>query len=201
MADDYLISYPRSGNTWLRYCIEIVSGRPTNGAMDNPKDKLAHLIHPGEDFILHKEHTWPDNINKAILLVRNYKECLLRHQDGRPMRDGFFKKLTSGKSNDYIGLIKLFDEFKGKKLLVYYEDLLDTPIWQMNKVCEFLSLPEKVITEKDRQDCLKIYTKSQTKGEHKIFHSLKLGAEAQKWDESLQSRWPKLFNKYLERYI
>ena len=26
---NFLVSYPRSGNTWMRYCVELLSNQPT----------------------------------------------------------------------------------------------------------------------------------------------------------------------------
>ncbi|MBY0110246.1 MAG: hypothetical protein K2X90_03995 [Candidatus Babeliaceae bacterium] len=33
----FLLSYPRSGNTWMRYCIEVLTQRPTASFNLNPK--------------------------------------------------------------------------------------------------------------------------------------------------------------------
>ena len=68
-----LASYSRSGTNWLRYFIETISNRPTPGHLrsvfgtDYIVDR-AHRAYP----VLHK-------YEKVILVVRDYKKCMLRN--------------------------------------------------------------------------------------------------------------------------
>lgn len=96
-----LLSYPRSGNTWSRYCIEYLTKRPTGEAeylfpinrynkfMNNPINNNFEL---GVDYnrapIIKLHEYTPKYEEKKyggkylILILRNYKECILRHEMG-----------------------------------------------------------------------------------------------------------------------
>ena len=55
---NYLLSYPRSGNTWLRYCIETLSGIRTIGYLNSDlKDKgVLEKYRNDQNVILIKRH-------------------------------------------------------------------------------------------------------------------------------------------------
>ena len=78
-----LLSYPRSGNTWIRYFIEHVSERPTIGYKENYKNFDSPLLcKKYHDPIAIKRHGLikdPVEHDGLILVLRNPKECLLRH--------------------------------------------------------------------------------------------------------------------------
>ena len=72
-----LLSFPRSGNSWLRYCIESLSNQKTQGLGGRPHDIGRGIIPELRDSskpILYKRHT-TDEINtndRLIFLIRNY---------------------------------------------------------------------------------------------------------------------------------
>ena len=144
-----LWSYPSSGNTWMRFIIEYLTGCPSLGMQfKHPKDiplslqaankltpsVLAH-VDMNKPFIVYKSH-YPYPIKKSssiILLIRNFYELL---------KGDKFVKFTNN-STLYLELIVSYDHFKGKKMLIYYEDLLTNPKTEIYKLKCFFNSPEK----------------------------------------------------------
>lgn len=213
---NYIVSYPRSGNTWLRYIIEYLSNQPTNGLIDKPNkyDKLQKpLLINGDNYIAYKLHSFDPKItnrDKVILIIRNYKECIIRHnKDKRGYDFELFQKHNQGKKDDYIGMIKQYHHFNGEKMHIYYEDLIND--YHLEKICyqlcQFLDIPDSEVNnlldnlESIKKNSLCLYPRSKTKGKGPIYHSnLLKKAEAISWDMYLHINYPKLFELYLRRY-
>jgi hypothetical protein len=190
----WLISYPRSGNTFFRYVIEWITGQPTDGTCDNPNppNRLMYpLIHEGRtDFYLYKSHTWtakPED--KVIFLLRDPIEVFVRHYKSKDFET--FKKYVP----DYMKLIQRFDEHANYRQLYYYEDVINGVFdhfsyqWQGKVNRHLLHL---------KQGALKLYPGSKSKGSGHIFHSKDI--ERYKWNGYIKDQYPELFDKYLLRY-
>lgn len=208
---NYLISYPRSGNTWLRYCVEYLTTRPTNGLIGviNPNDKLQQpLIHKDKtNYILYKKHFW-DDISKddnVIVIVRDPIECFVRHnQAHRGLSTDVFKQ----QMKVYMGILENYHNFEGEGLLCYYEELITDP---ENCLMNTLSLlghhKYEVRRFCDRLDEHKIkalqhYPKSQSKGKDLNFHSKKLNKKRIDYFKTLiKQTYPLMTNTYLNRYL
>jgi hypothetical protein len=122
----YIISYPRSGNTALRYIVEVLTGSPTNGLCGprDPRDKLQlPLVHKGRtDFVAHKRHDFkgvkPEDT--VIFVVRDWVEAIVRHNEVRGLGLGQLKAWADG----YFKLVEKFDKHPGDKMLVRYDQLM-----------------------------------------------------------------------------
>ena len=161
-----LLSYPRSGNTWLRYSLECLTKRPSYAFKKANVDKLSDIklskinkkmsdpigntfpeIHTNHALFpiikLHKIENDFDLSFPLILLLRNYKECFSRH---------FHQKLSSThdktkvlieayeKEKHFFTNLNFFDKYKtNKKLLIHYEDLIENPKKIFQLVLDFLS--------------------------------------------------------------
>lgn len=214
--NNYIISYPRSGNTWLRYILEFLSEQPTNGLIGerNKYDRLQQpLLYPGENYIAHKLHSFDSEIqlmDSVLLIVRNYKECIIRHnKDKRGYDYNLFVRHNQGKHDDYIGMIKYFEQFQGHKMVLYYEDLIDSDKIPSicHQLCLFFDIPNNKIDHLIRNidvhklDALRFYPKSKTKGRTEIHHSELLSTpEKVRWDMYLYENFKDLYWKYLRRY-
>ena len=149
-----LLSYPRSGNHLVRFFIELLSEMPTFGCNENPKDIEIYKNNFSENinFNIKKEykisdcfrkfHQPPKNkyisLNKnceLILILRNPKEVLLRHNNFRLNFKGGWDSYE-----EYFKGIDFFKNFKGKKLLLYYEDIVTNKVEFINKLYDFLQL-------------------------------------------------------------
>lgn len=134
-----LMSYSRSGTNWVRYMIEFLSDRPTPGH--------TRLV-DGGNYVIDRAHKGFSVINrysKVVLLIRNYKECLVRHSLDRWKKSSSTKEFLEDRKQEqppdwYIKNIQAFDSFKFDKLLVYYEDLVSDPENQASRIAEFLDI-------------------------------------------------------------
>lgn len=145
-----LLSYPRSGNHLVRFFIELLSELPTYGDNLNKKDKEIYKnIFPEEvpfnilsEFdkkdCYFKYHIPPkQNIrpNKIILIIRNPKEVLLRHNEYKlNIQKGKFSYETYFKDIDF------YNNHKGDKLLLYYEDIMTNKTNFINTLYNFLDI-------------------------------------------------------------
>jgi len=207
----YLISYPRSGNTWTRYIIEQISKRVTIDEGRGEKTQNPILI---------KRHDFcgSENKNKGlIVLIRDYREALIRHHDQKPvdMNEVLNPRVSKNKQLSYIDILYGYDQWPAdRRLLVYYEDLMMHPEVDILRMMIFLGLwPKKEDQYKSfiediethKQSSIKNYeTKigpSITKGEDLKFHSKNISIDEQKsYDVFLKKHHPEIFFKYLDRY-
>ena len=141
-----LITYSRSGTNWLRYVIELLSGRPTPG---------HERLHGGDDFVIDRAHEGyrvASEYQRIILVVRNYKESLVRHSidEWKANKDGSHRLDVTSFLDDqsgrqppawFIENLRTYHEFTGDKLLLYYEDLMTEPETELRRLIEFLDLP------------------------------------------------------------
>ena len=169
-SDSILLSNDKSGSTWLRFCIEFLSQRPTIGPIfldkqtavidlplfsqvdykkfngyNNKKSIVAktHEILPIESFC-----SEGNKGQKLILLLRNYKELISRpdaHNDGTSRKhEQVEEKIHKLKIIDrYVEKIKFYDNFKGEKTIIFYEDLIKNFETSMKDMINFLKLGEK----------------------------------------------------------
>ena len=224
MEKVFLLSYPRSGNTWTRYIIEAVTKRQSagyGGKHDKALAKRTEIKGVDSDLapVVYKSHKYHNNeeCDGIICIVRDYKECAIRHgiaEPGNRTREEKIKrKFDTGFRGrqpdvDYIDVLMSFDEFEKPKLLVYYEDLLTQPKVEIERIAKFLGANTEDVDEfMDNYDThvqkgVKAYhDKSYSKGNDLKYHQKKASAEICEYMTStLEEKFPELFDKYLSRY-
>ena len=205
---NYLLSYPRSGNTWLRYCIEVLTNNRTIGYLgSDAKDSgVLPKNRTNEKPILIKRHETSDiKEGNLILIVRNYKEVIIRHNSVKTIMEDY----SSNNRVTYLKLLNFYHTYKGKKMIIYYEDLIDDLKNTIDKVLNFLGLEVSIDSiddffsniEEHKLKSLSIYGESKTKGKTTIYHSNKLSSdELIQWDNFLLKNNKVIFEKYLKRY-
>lgn len=129
-----LVSYPRSGNTLLRFLIEYITERVViDFNQDIPDSAIDYLakgsldVVPKNPPILRKFHMVDETLNekelvgnsKVTLIVRDYYDCIVSHA-----KRGCSKSIED-QIQDYCNLIRYYDWSKNKGCIVYYEDLVD----------------------------------------------------------------------------
>lgn len=219
--DYVLASYPRSGNTWTRYIIEWFSGRPTLGAKEpeDPSDKaisgrICGFLKKNDIPIAAKRH-YAFHLNKydfdkdIILIIRNYKESIVRHLPKVRMDKELLKKQT----NLYMEMLGLYDVMFNRKHIIFYEDLIINTNQIIKDLLKFMNIyQEEKLTlfikniEKHKQNCIDLYTDSMapsaTKGKETIHHSKRLTKTQRKeWDDYIKTKWNSLYERYLLRYL
>ena len=127
--NNILLSYPRSGNHLVRFFIELLTEIPTYGCIGSNmdieiyKNKFSENIpfnitnFDKKDCYIKYHNPSSENIhtNNLILIIRNPKEVLLRHNN---------YKLNISDYEIYFKNIDFYNNHKGKKLLLYYEDII-----------------------------------------------------------------------------
>jgi len=212
-SNTFLLSFPRSGNTWLRYIIEHTADSPTleggGGGINQPMlaQLQNHLYQYPPIFKTHFCHDVGQN-DTLILVVRDYKECIIRHAlhesnpPYRQMVDEYFKNLS------------VFDAHPNeKKLLIFYEDIVVDPKPTVEQLCHFLSQhSEQRIDsffkdfETHKEQCLALYRKkigpTVTNGQKIKFHNNEANREAiDTINHIVNEEHRELSEKYLERYL
>lgn len=206
-----LASYSRSGTNWTRYTVEWISERPTPGNV---------RLYYDADYVLDRAHqAYPvmDRYRRVILVIRGYRECLLRHLpatwDDDPDVERFLESdAVFQRPSWYIDNIAAFDRFEGDKLLLYYEDLVGDPHRSIPQLADFLDLdPTRVQRflddlETHRSESVDAYRQgghaSETEGRDTSHHAKARLTDAQmrEFDDYYRTRHPELFARYLARY-
>ena len=208
-----LVSYSRSGTNWIRYFIEYCSRQPTPGQT---------RLFEGTNYIIDRAHcAFPvlHRYARAILVIRDYRECLLRHN--RPswlatrnvstfLEDESLKQPCSW----YIRNIEAVDAFNGEKLVLYYEDLMTAPEDPFRKLGAFLGFPETTVTDfvehidDHFRASVKLYTSvshashtSSTRSTNAHAKALLSDAQVVEFDDYFREHYPELAQKYLRRYF
>ncbi len=224
----YLLCYPRSGSHWLAYTINVLTGVAIADFPQRPHLKPEAVEGPIEHTHGHDKEFWDrfdEKNDRLIYIIRNYKECLVRHYKtkGKSLRfkslkdelRGTCKVSTTKYTTDYIALLALYNRLGSQqKLLVYYEDLITSFETETIRVMAFLDVNN--MTSINLSDFLRNYdyhrknsilyyetnhAPSITRGHHLNFHSNQLEYKVRvKLDKYLQKMFPDLYNRYLERY-
>lgn len=199
----YLISYPRSGNSWMRYCIELLFHRKTIDINKDYRNKTLSQTYNLKETELAdippiiKSHKFIPTKNDAVIfLLRDFEQCISSHKyrgaKGEP-------KVMLKK---YIELLRDYDNFPGKKLLLYYEDYTNTSTFKktLEDLGTFLGEEPKNLDE-----FIKNYNHHSTLS--KKGYKDKIGGERSSKNKvsddlkSVVSKHANLKNKYLERYF
>lgn len=215
-----MLSLPRSGSNWVRYWFEYFSSENTS-----EKNILIEKNHWGQTrtlttpATLYKRHELGNDelktrdIKKLILIIRDYKECFVRHCVGTNFQTRI-KRLNNFADNLYQ-----YDSFVGEKIILHYEDFVLNTKEQMQIFLNFLKVKnewESVDIEHHRKLSLGLYESGglsyigkQTRGAPSItqgctdfhFHQKRLGDETKKNIEDwfiLNHNF--IYKKYLSRY-
>ena len=227
---NYLLSYPRSGNTWLRYCVEYLTSKHTEG-YPNDDHKFEEGIFPKfipkiskaddkgtywqgaklylneKDLpILVKRHETEcikrNEKARIIFLIRDYRECIISQTS-----------LTSGLEphiEEYLQLLRYYDEFSGDKIHIYYEDLVTNIETQVRFVLDFLEevVNDDVMSEfldtidDHHKTCRSIYGDSKSDGKSVQTHQKQLDrSELLRYKEYVVNGFPSIAKTYLSRYL
>lgn len=215
---NYFVSFPRSGNTWTRYFVEILTRKNTHGyygASSTERGILPWLV-PGTSSgvktpiseetvpILVKRHeTEGIERNKQarlLVAVRNFKECIFR--------DDNTDKNIDARLDKYIDIIDFYDKFNGDKEIIFYEDIISDDRGTIEKVLKFLNrfdeneLDEFMLNiESHKKNCMNIYAESKTDGKTARYHQDYVDKHLLKYcDEYLIKNHKHLVDKYLKGY-
>ena len=147
----FLLSYPRSGNHWVRYIIESISGFATLGARDGlgPRDTTLWIDTPlrlkvriprtRPRAIVIKRHNirkFDSNNSPLTLLVRQPGEAILSHTPDLVGKDSKIMEATDG----FIKMCTSVDERPSKVQIVYCEEFISKDVATVRSAIEELFL-------------------------------------------------------------
>jgi len=223
METVHMLAYPRSGNNWVTYCLEEMASIKTIGCSPDYTCPCTRRKHRKDIIVArshgHRQHEL-DTIAASnaglILLLRNYKECIVRHTGSEtldPVRQQMQDAAPVADNTDYIHILRFYDEYEGPRLLIYYEDLITNPRPELEKLLRFVgSFEDRTLDkfmddwQKNQARSIKNYSSisySATKGDAKTlrFHSSKFSREElSELDNWVEQEHPGLFDRYLSRY-
>lgn len=212
-----IVSYPRSGLNWLRYCIEHLTGLRTGGR--------TKLIKKGELAVYrtHDVKVQDDNDEchcpfydqqgkplhkKIVLLLRDYRESFIRITKAKEIEIPAPEEIRNGNVfhfRDYFENLKAYDQFSGKKLLVRYPDLI-SDFSEVTKILDFFELPyelKKFDLEHHRQQSFQIYDnqhKSYTKDNPYDFNFHQNGVDSETI-QAIEDFATKNYGDLVKRYL
>jgi len=160
-----LVSFPKSGSNWVRYCVEHFSGRRTPGkarrnvlVSEGPTlfdrmhfvDKrhrnvfMRSRARQGLEDYHHEDktglHGWLSTWRKdrRVREVQNRRLLLLL----RSHYESFARNRLSAPEDitGYLGNIEMFEACRRDKLVIYYHDLV-TDLTAMGRILNFLDVP------------------------------------------------------------
>lgn len=226
----FLLSYVRSGNTWMRYCLEYLTSRPSF-QRGNLKSKMNQPLAWSADFDIdcdkppiEKAHSRGE-IEKCIgnydqdllvVIVRNPKEALIRHKGNKITFNYLLEEgsgIDIGMPHVYFENLMAYESWNPKnRLLIYYEDLVASPRETLTQVLLFLNESVENIDyfmqkyDEHKKKSIAIYKrhqgKSETQGNDLLFHSKKMSTEKRKEiDGWIEQLYPEIWYTYLkDRY-
>ena len=165
-----LLSYPRCGNTLIRYFLEFVTSQATEGYLNSGLDGRSvaathkYIFLNGKLPKIYKRHVitndpidtvdgqifnQPDN--RLILLLRNPLECLIRHagyaRTANHLQETVRCDDREGCPQNYFTNIQVYDNWKGEKQIFYYEDRITAPVKYWTDLNEFVDGDIKQLQE------------------------------------------------------
>jgi hypothetical protein len=223
----YLLGMQRSGNHLTIYSLSRILNIP---CICQPIEPLIYLsknekrvikinrevylkkyLNKGSCFIQNHEPSifiadgFNDKDDKLILLLRNYRECLMRHYNENPLR-----AIQVLKKGSYLKNLNFFEKWEPKnRFLIFYEDLVVNPKRVFENLMVFLNKKKEIVepffNEKEyhKNQCYKIYEfqGGGRSGDDLLYHSKMMPEHiAINMDNFLQNQYPILWKKYLIRY-
>lgn len=212
MKNTYLLSYPRSGNTFMRYCLEHLTPYRTIGAKTKvDRDILKKEADHPQLIKTHTCNNVKDNL-PLIFILRDFYE--IRHNHGMSSYAEAMKRTIRGGTVpfDFFKNLNFFHNYQGEKILIRYEDMMtDKMGGELELLLEFLGCSKENLSEfvenldDHREKSFTFYTTSEHSHTKKS-NNPNLGRNCLSEDERkgveeiLQEVYPTLYEEYLKPY-
>jgi hypothetical protein len=155
-----LLSIPRTGNHIIRTLIELFTQYPTAGLMgldeiDCPiylrSNMNFDIIDPNQfsyykqhDVILPEPHyvLKPEEVNELIFITRHPLEIFIREDTYKSIK---YKEISYKQQfkEVYFSNLDFYHQFQGRKLFLYYEDIIEKKDETIKKVYDFLNIKQE----------------------------------------------------------
>lgn len=159
--DVFLVSYPKSGNTWMRFLVANLIRKPQYPAIDfynvhdycpeweNLSGKIQDKKNPYKIFKSHQPYN--DLFGKVVYIVRDPRDMYISycHYMLPSLKEKwdlaqFIEKFDSPYGRWSTHVASWVNSEKGNSsdfCLIKYEDMLTNPVENLRKVAEFIGLP------------------------------------------------------------
>jgi hypothetical protein len=159
-----ILSIPRAGNHIIRTFIEYFTQYPTAGLIDVDNDqpiytrsKINFDIKNKDEFIYYKQHdvmlnekhyvTQYSELNNLIFIIRDPLEIFIREDNFNNDNKHLIPYKQQFK-DVFFNNIDFYEKFNGKKILLYYEDIIQNKNETIIKLYDFLNINNKERLEK-----------------------------------------------------
>lgn len=160
--DQFLVSFPRSGNTWMRTMLAVLINPAADGDPEFTRKRIpgisisnSKIIRSQDPPRLIKSHTWyRKDIPRAVYLVRDGRDVMVSLYHYYITRQGknlsfptFFNDYLAGKygqhwhNNVESWLIHGREELNNDLLVIKFEDLKSDTYHTLERTACFLKLP------------------------------------------------------------
>lgn len=211
IKEPVLITFPRSGTNWTRYCIEYFSEKPTPGKKRIYKqDKGTSVIYRTHDIkninpvCIKNGKNKPKNFFKSIN-ESNFSKIILIIRNPLDNYVSFNKNYD--KLKNFFNNISVYDNFDGEKIIKYYEDITSDDFNHMLEIIKFIGIDYeskiKNFIEKlqyHKEESIKMYNNNwdnRTRGNRKILST----NEKKIILNIIKKEYTYITKKYLYRYI
>lgn len=212
-----LLSYPRSGSHLCRFFIELLTEEPTISKFSkrdtpiykNRFDKeipfnindnfneanCYHFYHSLKNCKNKIDNSYNMIDNKLIIIVRNPREVLIRHCGKSRIK----YKLWDG-YDEYFNIIDQFKDFKGKKLLLFYEDMLTDKVKFITQLSHFLQVNNNKKIQYVLNNLEDLYNLS-LNGKKRYWGGNKSNSELKHYYKDIDPKIKKEFDEYVNRKL
>lgn len=163
--DCMLVSYPRSGSTWLRFLVSNARfGRDEPTTFENLNQRIPYALRPSpftmkrltRPRILKSHSAYDCRFRKVVLLVRDPRDVAISYYHYHIRRakisadcslDEYVPKYVWGEMDRYGNWGENVGSWLGARaqtedfMLVRYEDMKENTASSLKSICEFLELP------------------------------------------------------------
>jgi hypothetical protein len=222
----FLLTYARSGTNLTSCYLQYLTGKPIKFLFDENTFLAENRLNIPLDYskpILYRTHYAKDmkkidnRNNKLLYVLRNFKECILRHNYLQIKSSEEFQNLFKKNDvivRDYMKGLEIYNDWEpSMRLLVHYEDLLTDPVSTMAQILAFFEEPIpahltaaslKEINAKTLASYHKQHKNvggSHSKGEDLLYHTRDFPLDVLRdIDASVESNYPVLWTNYLKKY-
>lgn len=156
-----LLSFPRTGSTWTRYIIEFFSKKCVEGHYDKKsvhstiqdngfktiddidhKNIFANMVHMSSN-IQSKPQKLCMSYRNATEVIPSYQYSENHANKNVPIEDWIKNKNPldfSAKVNQYLLNINYYEQFDGSKMVLRYEELMNTPSEAIKELTLFFDI-------------------------------------------------------------
>ena len=198
----WLVSYPRSGNTFFRNILYYVYGLESQALNLEKKQTIIPTDNHGLGPIV-KTHLLPHQVpikegDTVVYLVRDGRDSVIsRAYRKKHMLNKYSSfsvnliNFISRQKNSWSKHVETWSKFS--TIIIHFEDLIQEPLAQVERLQEFLDLPNG---QKDKLPTLQSQKEGKAKyGGGKFVHKFFRKGQIGNWAKEMKPRYKWLFHK------